>query len=116
MSHVKGARALVVALGVAGWLGSYAYFGRYLVAHDWDMLGGWAAAFTANDWATGLLFDLVLVTFMMITLAWEGRKRLGGRWAVAIVASLSLSVSISLALYLIASWRAEGAHDTGGPP
>ena len=100
-------RWIVVALGVAGWLASYAFFGRYLLAHDWDMLGGWAAAFSANDWASGLLWDLVSVTAMMIALAVEGRKRIGNAWAAAVVASLSLSVSASLAIYLVALWRAE---------
>jgi hypothetical protein len=103
---MSAARWVVVALGVAGWLVSYAYFGRYLLANGWDMLGGWAAAFTANDWAMGLLMDLVLVTAMMIGLAVEGRKRIGSAWAVAVVASLSLSVSASLAVYLVALWRA----------
>ncbi len=105
LSDMSGPRVAVVALGVAGWLVSYAYFGRYLLAHDWDMLGGWAAAFTANDWATGLLLDLVLITGMMLALAFEGRERFGRAWAAAIVASLSLSVSMSLALYVVATWR-----------
>ena len=65
------------------------------------MLGGWAAAFSANDWATGLLMDLVLVTAMMIALAIKDRTRLGGRWGAAILASRGLSVSMSLTLYLI---------------
>ena len=107
MSRALNLRNATLALGVAGWLVSYAYFGRYLLQHDWDMLGGWAAAFGANDWATGLLMDLVLVTGMMIALALEGRKRFGRGWTAAIIASLSLSVSASLALYLIACWRTE---------
>lgn len=98
-------RWAVVALGVAGWLASYAFFGLYLVEHQWDMLGGWAAAFGANDWASGLLWDLVAVTAMMIALAIEGRRRFGWAWAAAVVASLSLSVSVSLAIYLVALWR-----------
>lgn len=104
-------RASIVALGVAGWVISYGYFGKYLVAHDWDMLGGWAAAFSANDWATGLLMDLVLVTFMVIALALDSRKRIGGWWTAAIIGSLSLSVSVALALYLIARWRTDTTPD-----
>ncbi len=112
-AKMSTSRWAVVALGVGGWIASYAFFGRYLLAHDWNMLGGWAAAFTANDWASGLLWDLVVVTAMMIALAVEGRKRIGSAWAVAVVASLSLSVSASLAIYLVALWRAapEGAPE-----
>ena len=112
-ARMSTSRWIVLALGVAGWLVSYAFFGRYLLAHDGDMLGGWAAAFTANDWASGLLWDLVSVTAMMIALAAEGRRRIGNAWAVAVVASLSLSVSASLAIYLVALWRSapEGAAE-----
>ena len=86
-------KTATIVLGVLGWLLSYAFFWRYLVAHDWDVLGGWVASFTANDWATGLLMDLVLVTGMVIVLVLKDRRQLG------------LSVSMALTLYLVALWR-----------
>lgn len=89
-------------LGFLGWVLSYAMFVKWLVANRWDFFGGWAEAFTSSDFATGLLIDLVLVTLMMVALAVFDRRRLGTRWTVAVLASVSLSVSMSLAIYLAA--------------
>lgn len=94
-------------LGVLGWLVSYAFFMVWLNANGWDFFGGWAEAFTASDFATGLLLDLVFVTFMMVALAVFDRKRLGPRWTTAVLASLTLSVSMSLACYLMGIWQHE---------
>ncbi|MEZ6184404.1 MAG: DUF2834 domain-containing protein [Planctomycetota bacterium] len=102
--------AVTCALGVLGWVASYALFTKWLAEHGWDFLGGWREAFTASDFATGLIVDLSVTAVMLIVLAvWE-RKRLGGRWTAAILASLALSVSMALTLYLLALWRAEGAE------
>ena len=89
------------SLGVLGWVVSYALFTKWLVEHEWAFFEGWREAFTASDFATGLLSDLVVVTLMMIALAIWDRKRLGPKWTLAVVASLGLSVSMSLAIYLV---------------
>lgn len=95
------------ALGVLGWIASYAFFTVWLDANHWAFFRGWAEAFTASHFATGLLADLVVTSAMMVVVAiWE-RPRLGTRWTVAILASLSLSVSMALAIYLVANTRRE---------
>lgn len=99
-------------LGVLGWVVSYAFFTKWLLEHEWDFFGGWREAFTASDFATGLLSDLVVVTVMMVALAIWDRKRLGPKWTIAVVASLGLSVSISLAIYLVGIARA-GSPEAG---
>jgi len=96
-----------VALGILGWVLSYGMFWRWLQANDWRFFAGWAEAFTASDFGTGLLLDLVVVTGMVIFLAVRDRARLGPRWVAAIICSLALSVSVALALYLLAYWRTE---------
>ncbi|MBV1859622.1 MAG: DUF2834 domain-containing protein [Nannocystaceae bacterium] len=102
-------------LGFLGWAASYALFARWLAAHEWDFFGGWAEAFAASDFATGLLSDLVVVTIMMLAVAiWE-RRRLGPRWTAAILACLCLSVSMSLAVYLIGMWRTRSAGEGSAP-
>ena len=94
-------------LGILGWIASYAMFGVWLDANGWDLFGGWAEAFTTSDFATGLLFDLVATTFMMVAVAIFERRRLGPRWTAAVLGTLTLSVSVSLAVYLVARWRSE---------
>ncbi|MGH1346334.1 MAG: DUF2834 domain-containing protein [Nannocystales bacterium] len=104
-----GKTTITWSLGVIGWVASYAMFGVWLAANDWDFFGGWVEAFTASDFATGLLFDLVAVTVMMVVVAvWE-RRRIGGRWSAAVVGALTLSVSMSLTIYLVALWRTRSA-------
>ena len=98
---------MTVLFGVLGWVLSYAMFLKFLMAHHWDFFGGWTEAFTTSDFGTGLLLDLVAMTVMMIVLAIGDRRRLGGRWAALVIASLSLSVSMSLAVYLLRIWRHE---------
>ncbi len=98
---------MTMLLGVLGWVLSYAMFLKFLRAHSWDFFGGWVEAFTSSDFGTGLLLDLVATTGMMIVLAIGDRRRLGGRWAVLVIACLSLSVSMSLAVYLVGIWRHE---------
>jgi len=98
-------------LGVLGWVVSYAFFTKWLVEHEWGFFEGWREAFTASDFATGLLSDLVVVTLMMIALALWDRKRLGPKWTVAVIASLGLSVSMSLAIYLVGVARSGAAED-----
>lgn len=97
-------------LGVLGWVVSYALFLKWLAEHEWDFFGGWREAFTASDFATGLLSDLVVVTAIMIALAIWDRKRLGPRWTIAVIASLGLSVSMSLAIYLVGIARSEASR------
>lgn len=92
-------------LGILGWALSYILFVKWLVANEWNFLGGWAQAFTSSDFATGLLLDLVVVTVMMVVVAIWDRRRLGALRATAVVASLGLSVSVSLAIYLVSIWR-----------
>lgn len=101
---MDGRSAGTVALGVLGWGVSYALFFRYL-AGGGTVSGGWVAAFTANDWATGLLLDLVAVSAMVVFLTVRDRARLGATWVAAILGSLALSASMALMLYLLASWR-----------
>ena len=72
---------LTMLFGALGWVLSYAMFLKFLRAHGWDFLGGWVEAFTASDFGTGLLLDLVATTGMMIVLAIGDRRRLGGRGA-----------------------------------
>lgn len=103
-------------LGVLGWVVSYAFFTKWLVEHEWDFFGGWVVAFSANDFATGLLSDLVVVTLMMIALAIWDRKRLGPKWTIAVIASLGLSVSISLAIYLVGIARHSADTQGGAAP
>ena len=95
-----------LALGIAGWILSWILFLIWLLDHEWRFFSAWAEAFTASDFATGLLLDLVVVTVMMVAVALWDRRRLGPRWTFAIIASLALSVSVSLALYLVAISRA----------
>ena len=73
------------------------FFTKWLVEHEWGFFEGWREAFTASDFATGLLSDLVVVTLMMIALPLWDRKRLGPKWTVAVIASLGPSASMSLA-------------------
>ena len=89
-------------LGLVGWGVSYALFLRWLLANRWDFWGGWVEAFTASDFATGLLSDLVTVTIMMVAVALWDRRRLGPKWTLAVLAALALSVSMSLTIYLVA--------------
>ncbi len=96
---------VTAALGVTGWIVSYALFLRWLAGHDWDFFGGWLEAFTASDFATALIMDLVFVTVMLIGAAWWERDRIGHRWSAAVVASLALSVSVSLAILLVRLWQ-----------
>lgn len=100
--------ATIATLGLLGWLVSYAFFFDWLVANGGDFFGGWVEAFTASGFGTGLLSDLVAVTLMCMAVAWWERRRIGGRWALAMVASLGLSVSVSLAIYLLRSWMLRG--------
>lgn len=104
MSAPGGRSAVIAALGLLGWLVSYAFFVSWLGDHDWDLAGGWVEAFTASRFATGLLADLVAVTLMVVAVAWFERARIGTGWAIAMVASLSLSVSVPLAIYLVRVW------------
>ena len=104
-----------IFLGVLGWLVSYAFFYRWLSDNDWRFFQGWIEAFTASDFGTGLLMDLVLVTAMMIFVALAERRRLGGRWVAAIIGSLALSVTMSLMLYLIACWQHREAERSSPP-
>lgn len=104
--------AAIVALGILGWLVSYAFFGVWLLDSGGDFFGGWAGAFTTHTFGTGLLSDLVAVTGMMVVVAIAERRRIGTPWAVAMVASLSLSVSVSLAIYLVRVWMVRGAART----
>lgn len=101
--------AVIWLLGVLGWVVSYAFFFKWMAANEWSFLGGWVTSFTGPDFNTGFLADLVAVTSMMVVLAIADRRRLGPRWTVAVIAALALSVSMSLAIYLVATWRAEGA-------
>jgi hypothetical protein len=103
--------ATIATLGLLGWLVSYAFFVHWLGANGWDFFGGWAGAFTAHGFATGLLSDLVVVTFMVIGVALWERRRIGSAWAVAMVASLGLSVSVSLAIYLVRIWMLRGPDE-----
>lgn len=100
--------AAIAALGVVGWVVSYGFFLKWMAAHGWDFFGGWAEAFTASDFSTGLIMDLVFVTAMVVGVAWWERRRIGTRWAVAMVAALGLSVSVSLAIYLVRLWQVRG--------
>ncbi|MCU0671955.1 MAG: DUF2834 domain-containing protein [Myxococcota bacterium] len=99
-------------LGLIGWIASYVMFGLWLDANGWDLVGGWVEAFTVSDFATGLLFDLVATTFMMVAVAIFERDRLGPRWTAAVVGTLALSVSVSLAVYLVGRWRSERSGAT----
>lgn len=96
--------AAIAALGILGWLVSYAFFGQWMLDSGGDFFGGWTGAFSAHAFATGLLSDLVAVTLMMVVVAVAERRRIGTPWAVGMVASLSLSVSVSLAIYLVRVW------------
>jgi len=100
-------------LGIVGWVVSFAMFFRWLGAHDWDFFGGWVDAFTASDFATGLLLDLVTVTVMMVAVAVWDRRRLGPRGTAAVIACLSLSVSMSLAVYLARLWQLQRGTPAG---
>lgn len=106
-------RALAIAaLGLLGWLVSYAFFVDWLLDHELAFWDGWVEAFTTSGFATGLLSDLVVVTLMMVAIAGFERRRIGSRWALAMVASLGLSVSVSLAIYLLRMWM---VRDTERP-
>lgn len=105
--------AVIWLLGVLGWVVSYVFFFKWMAANEWSFLGGWVTSFTGPDFNTGFLSDLVAVTLMMVVLAVADRRRLGPKWTVAVIAALALSVSMSLAIYLVATWRAEG---TTTPP
>jgi hypothetical protein len=83
-------------------------FAKWLAANDWDFFGAWVDAFTASDFATGLLIDLVVTSFMVVVIAVWDRRRLGTKWTLAVIAGLSLSVSVALAIYLVGTWRAGG--------
>ncbi|HBP18547.1 MAG TPA: hypothetical protein DEA08_12280 [Planctomycetes bacterium] len=107
--------AVIVTLGVLGWLISYAFFFKWLGEHQWAFFGGWYEAFTSSDFATGLLMDLVLTTAMLVALAIFERERLGPRWTAAVILSLALSVSISLTLYLVATWLRRRDEPGGAP-
>ena len=92
----------LVFLGVLGWFASWAFFAKWLHNHQWRFFQGWIEAFTASTFATGLLVDLVVVSWMMIVLAVVERKRLGRVWCGLIVGSLTVSVSMSLLFYVLA--------------
>lgn len=100
-----GRTAGIWVLGVLGWLASYAMFGRWLAANDGAFFRAWAESFSTHDFATGLLYDLVAVTAMMVFLAVRDRARLGAWWTAAVLLSLGLSVSMSLAIYLVGRAR-----------
>lgn len=104
------ARALVVLCGLAGWVVSYAYFHGWLRANHWAYFEGWRSAFTGSAFGTGLLMDLVFVTFFVVLLAWDDRRRLGTKWVVAIVCAASLSVSMMLLLYVWRTWQLRRAE------
>ena len=110
---------VIAALGLLGWVVSYAFFYEWLAGSGWDLLGGWRDAFTASTFGTGLLLDLVAVTGMMVAVAVFERRRIGTGWALAMVLSLSLSASVSLAIYLLRVWSlrrvAAGASGSPGP-
>ena len=106
----------IIVLGILGWFVSWAFFYVWLAEHDWGFFAGWAEAFTSSDFATGLIMDLVLVSFMMIFLAFTDRKKIGAQWSIAVVLSLSVSVSISLMLYLLAHWKNRGEVGEGATP
>ena len=96
--------------GILGWVISYIFFAKWLAANQWDFFGGWAEAFTSSDFGTGLLLDLVAVTFMMVVVALWDRNRLGTKRTFLVIASLCLSVSISLAIYLVSIWQINSQH------
>jgi len=100
-----GKSAVTWFLGILGWVVSWAFFADWLASNDGDFFGGWVEAFTSSVFATGLLSDLVVVTVMMVVVALWDRRRLGPKWTLAVIASLTLSVSVSLAIYLVAIWR-----------
>jgi hypothetical protein len=102
-------------LGVLGWVLSYALFVKWLNANGWDFFGGWYEAFTASDFATGLLVDLVVTSTMLIAAAIWDRDRLGTKWTVAVLLSLCLSVSMALAIYLVGMWRSADAAPSATP-
>jgi len=95
---------MIWILGLGGWLVSYAYFMMWLNEPGGDFFGGWASAFSTTLWGTGLVWDLVFVTFMVIVVALFERKRLGTKTVVLIIASLSLSVSVAWAIYFTRVW------------
>ena len=97
--------ALTWALGIGGWLVSWAYFARWLMEHQWRFFDAWVEAFTTSDFSTGLHVDLVVVSLMMIALALKDRKTLGPTWTFGVIASLGVSVSMSLALYVVGKLR-----------
>lgn len=94
-------------LGIGGWLTSYVLFVLWLKKNNWDFFGGWFEAFTTSDFSTGLHFDLVFVTLMMLVLALIDRKKLGLKWTLGVICSLSLSASMSLAVYVVGKMRSE---------
>ena len=106
---------LTLTLGVLGWVLSYAMFVKWLMANGWDFFGAWRGAFSAHDFATGLLIDLVVTSFMLVALAVSERRRLGLKWSAAVIASLALSVSVSLAVFLIATWRCTPQEEDSEP-
>ena len=108
--------AVIVTLGILGWVISWLLFYRWLGEHQWDFFGGWREAFTASDFATGLIMDLVLTSAMLIALALFERERLGPRWTAAVILSLAISVSISLTLYLVACWLRSAEEQAAAPP
>ena len=97
---------LIWVLGVIGWVLSWFFFAKWLFANEWDYVGGWVEAFTASIFATGLLVDLVVTSLMLVALALWDRRRIGSRWAAAVILTLGLSVSVSLAVYIVALLRA----------
>ena len=69
----------IATLGLLGWVISYAFFSQWLLASGGDFLGGWSGAFTAHTFASGLLWDLVATTGMMLVVAVAERRRIGLR-------------------------------------
>ena len=103
--HDRPARALVIALGVAGVVVSWAYFLSSTAEHGF--VASWMGAFTSHPFSQGLHWDLVFSDLVIITIAVLERERIGWRFVVGtIAAGIVLGVCAAIPVYWIGARRA----------
>lgn len=91
---------LVSLLGIAGVVVSYAKFIEWNVVNGLHLIEPWREAMTASIFGAGLHWDLIFSLAIVLAIAWADRRRLGGRWALAVAAlGCTLGVCAALALY-----------------